>query len=104
MGSGWKSAALRAGTASIFHRRAALRTAGSLVPAAIWSAVRSISPHIGPTSERILSRAWLAFTATLTAARLSIWGARRDTPQPTVDAARAMGTARLTMADAVTAP
>ncbi len=100
MGSGWKSAALRAGTASIFHRSAAFRTAGSLVPAAIWSAVRSISPHIGPTSERILSRAWLAFTATLTSARLSTWGARMDTAQPTLDVARAIETARPTMADA----
>jgi hypothetical protein len=42
----------------------------------------------------------LAFTATLTSARLSTFGARIDTAQPTLDAARAMETARPTMADA----
>ena len=86
-GSGWKSAALKVGTASIFQRIAALRTAGSAVPAAIWSADRSISPHMGPTSERILSRTWLTFTA-IVSARLSILGARMEAAQPTEDATR----------------
>ncbi len=104
MGSGWKSAALRVGTASIFQRRAALRTAGSVVPAAIWSAACSISPHMGPTSERIRSRTWLAFAATSVSARLSIFGWRMETAQPTEDASSAIQRARPAMARAVTRP
>ena len=42
----------------------------------------------------------MAFTATLTSARLSTLGARMDTAQPTLEAARAIEAARPTMADA----
>ena len=103
-GSGWKSAALKVGTASIFQRRAAFRTAGSAVSAAIWSAVRSISPHMGPTSERILSRTWLTFAATFVPTRPSILGVRMETAQPTEGARRAIQRALPAMACAITRP
>jgi hypothetical protein len=54
-----------------------------------------------PAGERILSRAWLAFTVTSTSARLSTLGARMDTPQPTDAAASAIQKARPTMAGEV---